>query len=172
MLSKLHRLCKIVAVTTLWIWMCLTMTVCHQRSHARVATSGTKTLWRQQLRGGHLGYTRCMPRNPFTYDRDETHDQSSEFGFGRGHFPDPRIDFSDGGIRSMIPIADPDQDAQFLELMAIRRMDLADPQDQPSPYVAGNTDRYGAQPPLVRERRTPTFKPYPLPRRSRMQRHW
>jgi len=162
----------------MWVLRMLVSTVCLCRtSHhtARVLSMvkvARATHHPHKRLAGSWGRLAYMPRNPFTYDRDETHDQSSEFGFGRGHFPDPRIDFSDGGIRSMIPIADPDQDAQFLELMAIRRMDLADPQDQPSPYVAGNTDRYGAQPPLVRERRTPTFKPYPLPRRSRMQRHW
>lgn len=112
-----------------------------------------------------------MPRDPFTYDRDHL-PGDTEFGFGAGSFPDPRIDFSAGGVKSRIPIADPDKNAQLLELRAIRRMDLANPNDQPSPYVAGNTDRYGAQPPLVRETRTPTFKPYPRPVRSRMRRAW
>lgn len=109
-------------------------------------------------------------RNPFTYDRDHSHDEDSEFGFGRGHFPDPNIDFTDGGVKSGIPIADPDHHTQMMELFAVRRMDINEPNDQPSPYLAGNTDRYGAQPPLVRERRAPRYarpKQDPPPRMRR-----
>lgn len=115
-----------------------------------------------------------MSRNPFMYDRDagRCREESSEFGFGPGMFPDPRIDFSEGGSKSMIPIADPDSDAQLLELAMIKRTDVANPADVPSPYVAGNTDRYGAAPPLVREAKPPTCAPRPRYARTRMQREW
>lgn len=113
-----------------------------------------------------------MARNPFTYDRDGARDESSEFGFGRGHFPDPRIDYSDGGVKSGIPIADPDREAQLLQLAGIRRMDINDPAAQPSPYDLGNTDRYGAQPPLVRETKAPPREPRPRYARNRMKRAW
>ena len=130
----------------------------------------------------HLAYTRARGgwrviigdmavRNPFMYDRDPQ-DRDTEFGFGAGKFADPNIDYSDGGVISGIPIADPDREAQLLQLAMIKRMDLADPSDQPSPYVAGNTDRYGAQPPLVRERKRPKYtRPQQEPP-SRMKRAW
>lgn len=98
-----------------------------------------------------------MARDPFMYDRDPSHDEDSEFGFGRGQHPDPNIDYSDGGIKSGIPIADPDQNDQLLTLRQVRRMDINDPNDVPDPYALGNTDRYGAQPPLVRERKRPRY---------------
>lgn len=114
-----------------------------------------------------------MARNPFTYDRDShLRDESTEFGFGPGMFPNPAIDYSAGGAKSLVPIADPDSDAQLLELAAIKRTDVADPMDQPNPYAAGNTDRYGAAPPLVRSRRTPPNPPRPRYTRPRMQREW
>lgn len=111
-------------------------------------------------------------RNPFTYDRDLSVPQDTEFGFGRGHFPDPRIDFSAGGSKSRIPIADPDRHTQLMQLFAQRRLDINDPNDQPSSYVEGNTDRYGAQPPLVREKHAPAYKPPPVIWPRRMERHW
>ena len=110
-------------------------------------------------------------RNPFTYDRDNQ-ERDTEFGFGAGMFPDPNIDYSEGGSISRIPIADPDSTAQLLQLAMIKRMDLADPTDQPSPYVAGNTDRFGAQPPLVRERKRPKYTRPERPKRARMERSW
>lgn len=116
-----------------------------------------------------------MSRNPFTYDRDagmSGRDESSEFGFGPGMFPDPRIDYTNGGAKSRIPIADPDSDDQLLQLAQIKRTDVSDPNDVPSPYVAGNTDRYGAAPPLVRERRNPTAPPRPRYTRPHMERQW
>jgi hypothetical protein len=113
-----------------------------------------------------------MSRNPFLYDRDGGHDESSEFGFGRGRFPNPAIDYSDGGVKSRIPIADPDRETQLMELYAVRRMDVNDPNDTPSPFVAGNTDRYGAQPPLVREIKPPPTPPKTPYTRPRMQREY
>lgn len=114
-----------------------------------------------------------MARNPFTYDRDaHLRDESSEFGFGAGMFPDPGIDFSAGGAKSLIPVADPTSDAQLLELAMIKRTDVANPVDVPNPYAAGNTDRYGAAPPLVRERKAPPAAPRPRYARPQMQREW
>ena len=110
-------------------------------------------------------------RNPFTYDRDNL-ERDTEFGFGAGMFPDPNIDYTEGGAISRIPIADPDSTAQLLQLAMIKRMDLADSTDQPSPYVAGNTDRFGAQPPLVRERKRPKYTRPERPKRARMERSW
>ena len=115
-----------------------------------------------------------MSRNPFLYDRDagRSRDESSEFGFGPGMFPDPTIDYSAGGAKSGVPIADPDSDDQLLTLAMIKRTDVSNPNDVPSPYVAGNTDRYGAAPPLVREKRTPPDGPRPRYARTRMERQW
>jgi len=109
-----------------------------------------------------------MPDTPFMLDKDQT-DRSSEMGWGVGRFPDPRFDYSAG---SKVPIADPDREAQLLALAAIKRTDLANPADQPSPYVAGNTDRYGAQPPLVRETKPPNYTRPPMEQPSRMERAW
>lgn len=144
----------------------LSSTAREHLSHPRLNTGWTSR-WRGKLNP--------MARNPFTYDRDagmSGRDESSEFGFGPGMYPDPRIDYTNGGAKSRIPIADPDSDAQLLELAMIRRTDLNNPADQPSPYVAGNTDRYGAAPPLVREKRTPPAGPRPRYARTRMERQW
>jgi hypothetical protein len=110
-----------------------------------------------------------MARNPFQLARDKK-DQYTEFGFGAGQFPDPHFDFSDSGRKSGFPIADPDRNEQLRKLREIKRTDLNDPMDQPSPYVAGNTDRYGAQPPLVRERKYPWYPPEPKPVPPKMKR--
>lgn len=113
-----------------------------------------------------------MARDPFMYDRDSSRAEDTEFGFGRGKFPNPTFDYSDAGIKSLIPIADPDQPDQLMELAMLRRMDINDPNDVPSPYVEGNTDRYGAQPPLVRERRRPKAPKRKRQEPSRMKRAW
>jgi hypothetical protein len=113
--------------------------------------------------------------NPFQYHRDIGRSKwESEFGFGEGMFPNPVIDFSAGGSLSRIPIADPDTNAQLLRLVAGKRTDTANP-NQPdpfSPYVCGNPDRYGAQPPLVRNRRAPRPGKRCVPKPSRMEREW
>jgi hypothetical protein len=109
-------------------------------------------------------------RDPHVLARDKTDSQETEFGFGAGQHPDPRIDYSDNGAIPGFPIADPDRNAQIMELRAIRRMDLQDPNAQPDPYVAGNTERYGAQPPLVRETRRPRAPKQQVPKPARMQR--
>lgn len=101
-------------------------------------------------------------RDPFKLARDKK-DQFTEFGFGAGQFPEPSFDFSEGGRKSGFPIADPDRNEQLRKLREIKRTDLNDPLAEPSPYVAGNTDRYGAQPPLVRERKYPS---YPRPQQE------
>ena len=111
-------------------------------------------------------------RNPFVYDRDSSVSQDTEYGFGRGRFPDPKIDFTDGGVKSRIPIAEPDRTQQIRDLAAIRRMDVNDPDAQPDVHVMGNTDRYGAQPPLVRERKAPVAPPRPRYTRPKMERQW
>lgn len=119
-----------------------------------------------------------MSRYPFK----PTKDQSTEFGFGEGMFPDPNIDFSDNGFKSGIPIADPDQDKQLLMLMAGRRTDLHNPAvpdmppsgagGHPDFYTLGNTDRYGASPPLVRCRIKPRTKPVQPEAPRYMERKW
>lgn len=108
-----------------------------------------------------------MSRNPFVPAKD----QSTEFGFGQGHFPEPSIDYSINGIKSGIPVADPDRRQQYLDLFAARRTDLNDPTVPEAPsfsgtspttfrdyYTDGNTERYGANPPLVQERKRPPPK--------------
>lgn len=112
------------------------------------------------------------PRNPFTYDVGAQDNSETEFGFGRGRFPNPSLDYSEGGAKSGIPIADPDRTEQLRTLAEIRRMDINDPNAVPSPYVCGNADRYGAQPPLVRERKTPQSSPRPRYTRATLDRQW
>lgn len=106
------------------------------------------------------------------YDRDGGDSQETEFSWGRGRYPDPKIDYSDGGSKSGIPLAYPDAKEQQRVLAEMKRMDINDPGAQPSPYVAGNTDRYGAQPPLVRERKAPVNPPRPRYARPKMERQW
>jgi hypothetical protein len=127
-----------------------------------------------------MGYTKFMSRNPFV----QTKDQSTEFGFGAGHFPDPNIDFSDNGIRSGIPIADPDRSQQYLDLMAAKRTDLGRPDVRDMPgflgthadhedyHSLGNTERYGANPPLVRAKGYPPRKKYKFTPRAHMEREF
>lgn len=133
-----------------------------------------ESCWRyaHSAKQAFAGYHRRMTaRNPFVFDRDQT-ERDTEYGFGAGKFPDPRFDYSGGGSISRIPIADPTRHEQELELAMLHRLDLANPNDQPSPYVMGNTDRFGAQPPLVRERKAPKYKrPKPAPP-NRMKRAW
>lgn len=121
-----------------------------------------------------------MSRNPFV----QTKDQSTEFGFGPGMFPNPNIDYSEAGIKSRIPIADPDRKQQYLELMAGRRTDLGrtDVQDMPAYtgtrgdhedfYTLGNTERYGANPPLVQQRKRPPPPKREIVKLHRMEREW
>ena len=110
-------------------------------------------------------------RDPLCLDRDNS-DRSSEYGWGAGQFPDPHFDYSSGGSISRVPLADPDLRDQRLSLAMIKRTDVSNPADVPSPYVAGNTDRYGAQPPLVRETTPPPYTPAPIEQPSRMERAW
>lgn len=118
------------------------------------------------------GYDQSMAaRNPFQLDRDQT-ERDTEYGFGAGKFPDPNIDYSGEGSISRIPVADPTRHEQELELAMIKRTDVANPNDAPSPYVLGNTDRFGAQPPLVRERRAPKYRRQRPTPPTRMQRQW
>lgn len=120
-----------------------------------------------------------MSRNPFV-----PCDQETEFSFGPGRFPAQDIDFSQGGFKSGFPIADPDVQQQLLDLAASRRTDLNDPGvpdmpgfagtrgEHPDYYTTGNTERYGANPPLIRSRRWPKFKRWIYTRPNRMEREW
>lgn len=117
------------------------------------------------------GKLTLMARNPLRLDKDQD-ERDTEYGFGAGMFPDPRLDYSGGGSHSRIPIADPDRHEQLLELAMIKRMDVSNPADQPSPYVLGNTDRFGAAPPLVRETKRPKYTRQPPKPPHRMQREW
>lgn len=118
-----------------------------------------------------------MPRDPFK----PVEDQQTEMGFAEGRFPNPTLDYSGGGSISRIPIADPDRTQQLRELAAGKRTDLNNagepgygqgPASGPNPYVLGNTDRYGAQPELVRNRRKPKPSQYQPAKPARMERHW
>lgn len=116
-----------------------------------------------------------MSRNPFVQSKD----QSTEFGWGEGMFPDQRFDFSQ---RSGFPLADPDKLQQLLDLRASKRTDLQNPAEPdlpafmggqgPAPmhYAQGNTERYGAQSPLVRAKRRPKYRRPATPRKTHMQR--
>ena len=127
-----------------------------------------------------MAYTIRVSRDPFK----PTTDQSTEFGFGPGHFPNPNIDYSDAGRKSGIPIADPDRPQQYLELMAARRTDLnrTDVRDMPAfnglrgdhedYYTPGNTERFGANPPLVQQRRQPPPAKRQVVKRHQMERQW
>lgn len=127
-----------------------------------------------------MGYTKVMSRDPFKPATDQT----TEFGHGPGHFPNPNLDYSQNGIKSRIPIADPDRTQQYMELMAAKRTDLNDPAvsdmpafhglrgDHPDFYTEGNTERYGANPPLVQQRQKPPPKKRQVVKLHRMERHW
>lgn len=111
-----------------------------------------------------------MPRDPFK----KLDDQHSEYGFAEGRFPNPVLDYSGSGSLSRISIADPDRTEQIRQLAAGKRTDLnnASEPNPASPYVLGNTDRYGAQPELVRNRRKPKPSQYQPAKPARMERHW
>ena len=138
-------------------------------SSAMVCT-GVETLWRR-VDVARRRLRRMAARDPFQLDRDQT-ERDTEYGFGAGKYADPRFDYSGGGSISQIPIADPDVPEQLLELEMIKRTDVANPADVPSPYVAGNTDRFGSAPPLVRETKPPKYVRPTRPAPRRMQREW
>lgn len=127
-----------------------------------------------------MGYTRGMSRDPFK----PTTDQSTEMGWGPGMFPNPSIDYSDGGIKSGFPLGDPDRRMQYLALMAARRTDLnrADVPDipafqgihapHPDFFTEGNTERFGANPALVRARSKPPPKKHTYVPRAHMEREY
>lgn len=127
-----------------------------------------------------MAYNLGMSRNPFK----PTTDQTTEFGWGAGGFPLATLDYSQGGYRSRIPLADPDRSAQIRDLRAARRTDLNNPNEflppaffgnngsHPLHYALGNTERYGAQPPIVRETKTPPYCPPKRPPRPRMAREF
>jgi hypothetical protein len=116
-----------------------------------------------------------MSRNPF-----QPCDLETEFSWGKGRYPAPYINFSVGSQSLNDPlasnngsgfsIADPDSRQQMLDLAAAKRTDLGNPREAPTPaftggygehpmyYADGNTDRYGAGPPLVDQRRYPRYK--------------
>ena len=136
--------------------------------HAR--TVGAHPAWRSKLAVMPSPIRR--PRDPFLYDVGSHQNSETEFGFGRGRFANPELDYSAGGAKSGIPLADPDRTEQIRKLAEIRRLDNMDPNATPSPYVEGNTDRFGAQPPLVRERKQPEASPRPRYTHPRMERQW
>jgi hypothetical protein len=124
-----------------------------------------------------------MSRNPFV----PTASQETEFSFGPGRFANPQIDFQSPRIddRTVAHIADPDRTQQILDLAAMKRTDLNNPTvedlpafqgtggaQHPDYYTTGNTERYGANPPLVRERRWPKAKWVYRVIPSRMERKW
>ena len=123
-----------------------------------------------------MAYNRVMSRDPFKASKN----QYTEFGFGEGQFPNPIFDFSQNGRKSKFPIADPDRRTQLLNLQAGKRTDLGNPNVEDMPrrgdevhpdyYTCGNTDRYGASPPLVRSRETPVTKPVKPPKPPYMER--
>lgn len=96
----------------------------------------------------------------------------SEFGNPEGMHPDPALDYSGGGTISRFPIADPDTMGMVLALRMARRTDVANPSAPMDPYLPGNPDRFGAQPPLVRRRGKfqPSKRRVPVP--PRMIREW
>jgi hypothetical protein len=111
-----------------------------------------------------------MPRDPF--NTLHARESETEFSWGEGMYPDPILDYSGRGSRSRFPVADPDVRDQLRNLAALRRTDLSSPFAVADPYVAGNPDRYGAQPPLVRKRGRYKRGHIDIPKPPRMHREW
>ena len=111
------------------------------------------------------------PLNPFDNHVMKSH-VFSEFGNPEGMHPDPNLDFSGGGSRSKFPIADPDTMGNVLLMRMMHRTDVANASSPMDPYQAGNPDRFGAQPPLVRRRSVPPYKHRRRPDPPRMVREW
>jgi hypothetical protein len=94
-------------------------------------------------------------------------------------YQSPRVDGD-----TVAHLADPDRTQQIMDLAAMKRTDLNDPTVQELPgftstrgehpdyYTFGNTERYGANPPLVRARKWPRPKWSYRVLPSRMQREW
>lgn len=80
------------------------------------------------------------PNQPLTGHSEYSHE---------GMFPHPDLDFQTG--QPTLPIGQGSRDNYFQSMMA-RRTDTTDPTSVPDPYVLGNPDRYGGQPPLVKEK--------------------
>lgn len=122
-----------------------------------------------------MGYYQSVPtqpQDPNRFHKDKAANWESEFGFGEGRFPNPNLDYSESGSKSRIPIADPDRNKQLMDLASLKRTDLGDPTAELDPFVAGNTERYGAQPPLVRETRIPKPARHTPAKPAKMEREW
>lgn len=124
-----------------------------------------------------------MARNPF----QPTRDQYTEFSFGRGRFAPIEVDFQSPRASEnfgVAQVADPDRQQQLLDLAASKRTNLNDPTvadmpsfqgtraEHPDYHSLGNTERYGANPPLIRERGWPKYRRYIYTKLNIMEREW
>lgn len=79
----------------------------------------------------------------------------SEMSFGRGMYPNPRINYDDrnGHPASQLnAVSGPTQDEQLRDLIAYRRLDSTRTGGETLErmyYASGNVDRFGPNPPLV-----------------------
>lgn len=102
----------------------------------------------------------------------------SEHSFGPGMFPNPNIDYEgrvDPKLAAVNRNGHPTLDEQVRDLIAYRRLDSTQKGEKLEDmyYAAGNTDRFGPQPPLVNADDKKTERdPGPEPKHWRMERAW
>ena len=121
-----------------------------------------------------------MPRDPHTHDIQE--DDESEYGFGAGLFPPgvasneaQRISQADFGAQyagqGLAADGTTLQD-NYARAVADRRTDSTDPNSGRDFDALGNTDRYGANPPLVRAKPERNVKKRSPIEPAKMERKW
>jgi hypothetical protein len=113
-------------------------------------------------------------------DPNKPFDGPSEFSWGKGMFP-PGIANNEGQRHAqddfgnnLVPQTNRIGDARdnYARAVADRRTDATDPDSYRDFESLGNTDRYGAAPPLVREPPVPNINQRQDPKPSKMERKW
>ncbi len=120
-----------------------------------------------------------MPLDPHS---DATFDGPSEFCWGPGMFP-PGVAQNEGQARAqddfgvnMVPPRVAERQGShgdnYARMVADRRTDSLDPESNRDFDSLGNTDRYGASPPLVRADTQPNISQHPVVEKAKMERKW
>lgn len=123
-----------------------------------------------------------MSRDPSPFDIATGDDDESEFGWGAGIFPPgvaggegqrfqqddfganlPRTTAGEPGTRNR---------DNYARMVADKRTDSTDPESSRDFESLGNTDRYGAQPPLVRADTKPNKSQRQEVSQAKMVRKW
>lgn len=115
-------------------------------------------------------------------DPNDLPDGPSEYGWGQGMFPPgiannegqrrPQDDFGENMVPPRLRERAGDASDNYARAVADRRTDPTDPESGRDFETAGNPDRFGAAPPLVREDPVPNRSCREEPPQKRLKRKW